>query len=360
MLPENHDETAAGPDPAEVVRACLSGPLAGDHRMLLAVSGGADSVAMTRLLAQAMDAQQRRTRIVVAHVNHGLRGSESDADEAFVRDLAAELGLVCEIRRLQPPAKRSGPGAASEDALRKIRYEALVSVARQVGARIVCTAHHAGDQVETILFRLLRGSSLRGLQGIPGIRTLSDDISLVRPLLRIPRELLVEYLARGGFPYRCDSSNAASGPTRNWIRNQLVPGIRERMGEAALSHLLALSAEAAELAEWLNQLAQELMTECLIRNSPGLAILSQKPLRAAAPVVVRQLMLMIWELQGWPLADLSRPKWQALQIAAQSDGLRAGSWDLPGPVRVTIRDDQVRLDGPGAPLKKGDFSPDRG
>ncbi len=158
-----------------------------DVDVVVAVSGGPDSVALLRALDEIRRSQTGRGQLIVAHCNHQTR-EHCDLDQEFVRQLAGQLGLQFRVAT-KPPAASDAVLGISEESLRNWRYQALLSIARSVGARYLATAHNADDQAETILFRMIRGTGISGLQGIPRIRTASD-ITIVRPRYRpIDRKL---------------------------------------------------------------------------------------------------------------------------------------------------------------------------
>ena len=191
-----------------------------DVSVLVAVSGGADSVALLRGLAGLKVGGEGK--LVVGHFNHRLRGEESDGDEQFVARLAEELGLGLECGRLEAGDIDACPDGI-EEAARRQRYRFLTETAERVGARYVACAHTADDQVETVLHRILRGTGIAGLAGIPRCRRLSPAVTLIRPLLEVRRAELVDYLASLGQSYREDSSNLDRRFTRNRIRHDLLP-----------------------------------------------------------------------------------------------------------------------------------------
>src|SRR5688572_29033082 len=188
--------------------------------VIAAVSGGADIVALLRALLAIR--QQGAGRQVAAHCNHRLRGAESEADAAFVADLCRQLGLTCEIGIVDvSQAANSGDGL--EAAAREARYGFLKSVAARHGARYLATAHTADDQAETLLHRIVRGTGLAGLAGIPRVRPLNELTTLIRPLLGARRSEVLAYLADIGQEYRHDASNLDRRFTRNRIRHELLP-----------------------------------------------------------------------------------------------------------------------------------------
>jgi len=214
---------------------------AGD-RVAVAVSGGADSVALLLLLLEL----QGELGIVlsVVHVNHKLRGAESDEDEQFVTKLAAKQGLELETRTA--PVKQQGAGI--ESAARHLRHGYFQELACAGRATRIATAHTLDDQAETVLLRMFRGAGIRGLAGIlPRLKLESEGRAcgeVVRPLLAFRRAELREYLRARAQDWREDSSNEDMAFLRNRARQRLMPVIAEEFGEAAIEHM----AELAEIA----------------------------------------------------------------------------------------------------------------
>jgi len=235
-----------------------------DVTVLLAVSGGADSVALLRAMTALHPGGEGR--LAVAHFNHRLREDQSAADEAFVVDLCRQLGTPCEAGHGRP-GELSGCGRDGlEAAARKARYEFLAATAARLGARYVVTAHTADDQAETILHRIIRGTGIGGLRGMARARLLRlpflerdqpEELSeepvqwaefpspgtatLIRPLLEIRRGELVDYLDDLAQPYRSDASNADVRFTRNRIRHELLPRLAEQFNSAVVDALLRLA-----------------------------------------------------------------------------------------------------------------------
>jgi tRNA(Ile)-lysidine synthase len=214
--------------------------------IVVAVSGGADSVALLDMLASFRDLQ---LRLVVAHLNHCLRGEESDGDEAFVGELAERYHLRRMIRRVDVAALARERKVSLEMAGREARYRFFDEVARECGASATALAHHADDQAETVLMRLLRGTAGTGLAGMTPA---SHGGRYVRPLLGITRGDIESYLADRGLACRHDGSNDDPAHLRNRIRHQLLPlmaqynpSIRARLADTAA----ALAADEQLLAE---------------------------------------------------------------------------------------------------------------
>jgi tRNA(Ile)-lysidine synthase len=204
----------------ELGRAAVRLGLAG-RRVLVAASGGLDSSVLARALARAAPAH-RPSEVALGHVNHGLRGADSDADERCVAELAGHLGVAFGSRRVDPGALRAGCSSRDrptpQEAARTLRYEALAELMLELSAECLATAHHADDQAETVMLRLLRGSGPDGLGGIP---ERADGGRIVRPLLRVARVELEAYARVHGVRWREDASNASPDYARNRLRRHL-------------------------------------------------------------------------------------------------------------------------------------------
>jgi tRNA(Ile)-lysidine synthase len=199
-------------------------------KLIVAVSGGADSVALLHLLVEA-----GYRNLVVAHFNHRLRAKASDGDAAFVMKLAAKHGLACEtgegdVRKLAVSRKYS-----LETAAREARYSFLAETARKHRTRHVVLAHHADDQVETCLFNFLRGSGIAGLSGMKSRSNRTVDgveLELLRPLLGVTKEELLGYLKDRKIRFREDDTNAVAEASRNKLRLKVIPLIGELLGDS--------------------------------------------------------------------------------------------------------------------------------
>ncbi len=217
-------------------------------KVLAAVSGGPDSVALLHFLATERARSGQPEALAVGHVNHGLRGAASDKDAASVRGLAERLGLPhFEVKLPEGALRVTGTSAtrtagvpdalAPEAEARRLRYAALRELALGARARLVAVAHTADDQAETVLFRMARGAGLRGLAGMAP-RARVEGAHLIRPFLDVTREQVLAYLARHGITYREDESNASLGAARNFLRHEVLPRLRDRVNPAVREALL--------------------------------------------------------------------------------------------------------------------------
>lgn len=205
-----------------------------DDRVVVALSGGADSCAL--LLALAALARRWRLELIAAHFNHGLRGAQSDEDEAFCRRLAQQSGLVFVAQKLAGTGIPAG--LSPEDYLRRERFRFLDKTASDHGANKIALGHHRGDQAETFLLNMIRGSGLDGLKGFLPIR----ENRYIRPLIEASREEILGFLSERGASFREDSSNESEVYLRNRVRLELIPFLREKYNPR-IEETLARTAE---------------------------------------------------------------------------------------------------------------------
>jgi tRNA(Ile)-lysidine synthase len=337
-----------------------------DVTVLLAVSGGADSVALLRGMAALGPASAGK--LVVAHYNHRLRGDESDADERFVVELAGRLDLEVRVgRALAPPpgpsesaepddrraasaaddpADRIAPQAprTSEERSRGARYDFLAHTARELGARYVATAHTADDQVETVLHHVLRGTGLAGLAGMPAARELTPGIALVRPLLAMRRSEVLAYLSELGQAFRDDDTNRDLGYTRNRLRHELLPRLAADYNPRIVDALLRLGALAADAKSFIEAQASSLAERCVTQSGPARILIDTTLLSTAPRALVREVLIAAWRAQGWPMQGMGYDQWELLAtLAAGPAGSQTSKRVLPGEVLAERAEDRLTL-----------------
>jgi tRNA(Ile)-lysidine synthase len=277
----------------------------------------------------------------VGHFNHRLRGEQADADERFVRQLAEQLGVAFQAGQAECPARPGGDGL--EAAARAQRYGFLRSLADHVGARYVVTAHTADDQAETVLHRVLRGTGLSGLAGIPAARRLTRLTTLVRPMLTVTRHAVLNYLQALGQPYCVDASNEKAAFTRNRIRSQLMPllesSFNPRVGEA----LVRLGRLAQQAQEVIVALVEPLLSESVTAISRDRVRVACPFLRAQAPYVICEFLIALWKRQHWPLQNMTSAKWDHLARLMLANPIQPRRLVLPGPITVCFGQEAVEF-----------------
>ena len=231
----------------------------GQH-VLVAVSGGPDSIALLSLLHRLVPSW--RLTLTAVHCNYGLRGAESDGDESFVRDFCQErqLSLVIHRPMLVKRQHHSSVQAAARDA----RYDFMKQLALEAGADRIAVGHTANDQAETVLMWLLRGAGMTGLAGMPYVR----EERIIRPLLEATREEVVAYLDHEGLSYRRDSSNEKPLYHRNRIRKELLPVVT-RLVPAAIRVLQRQADLLREDEQYLTGITNELVRTLVSHHSSG-------------------------------------------------------------------------------------------
>ncbi len=237
-----------------VLQFSTSSPAPGKRKKLIvAVSGGADSVALLHLLVEA-----GYRNLIVAHFNHRLRGKASDGDALFVGKLADKLKLPFEIGDVDVRKLAATRKCSLETAAREARYAFLAATAKKHRTRMVAVAHHADDQVETCLFNFLRGSGIAGLSGMKHRSTRTVDgvkLELLRPLLGTTKVELLGYLKDKKVRFREDATNAVADATRNKLRLKVLPLIEELLGPSFKGSIVRNARLLSDEEELLSSLA---------------------------------------------------------------------------------------------------------
>ncbi len=205
---------------AELTRNFLDG----ESAFAVALSGGADSVCLLKLASDY--AKEKGMKVYSLHLNHMIRGNESDRDEEFAREISMKLGAEFISERLDVPAKAEKSGKSLEEAARDARYSFFAKAMKEKGIRILMTAHNANDNAETLLLRLVRGTSGSGMCGIPKVREIEEGF-VIRPILGVAKEEILAYLSERKIPYVTDSTNDDEAYPRNRIRKHVLPELQK-------------------------------------------------------------------------------------------------------------------------------------
>lgn len=254
-------------------------------KILIAHSGGPDSTAL--LAALCTIAGKLRLQLNVCHVNHHLRGAESDADQAFCEKFCQSLDVPIQIQHVEKNKEENN----SEESLRTSRFALLAKSAQACGANLIGLGHTLDDQVETMLFRLFRGTGPQGLLGMEPVRNLDEDLLLVRPMLQIRRKQCLDYLEQVGIAPRHDSSNDQTNYTRNYLRKEVIPLVEKRFGDFQI-RVDQLREIMAVDDEFLSQLADEAREKVEDKNNQNFWSLTefcQLPLALSRRLIVQAM-----------------------------------------------------------------------
>ena len=311
--------------------------LPNSSRWLLAVSGGADSIAMMHAMVMLQRAGIGISSLHVAHLNHQLRGAESNEDAGFVQQQAHETGLTATIESVDVAGAAKEKGESIEEAARGERYRFFLDTARKMGCQAVATAHTSDDNVETVLHRILRGTAMRGLAGIPPVRELGKDgegkpIRIVRPLLEHARCQVEGFLAEQGLTHRHDQSNLSREYTRNRIRHDLLPLLREQYNPNIDDVLASLGRTARWLQEALREDVATEMCELVQAESQGRLIINAAKIASFTRIQQAEILLQVLARM-----EVGQQRIGFKHITAVLDLLREqrGAVQLPG--RLTIK-----------------------
>jgi tRNA(Ile)-lysidine synthase len=286
-----------------------------EEGLVLAVSGGPDSVALLTALVELRPASAGP--LLIAHFNHRLRGADSDEDEAFVRRLhdglarAGGAGLMLRSTRVDVAGRAQTEKGNLESTARRLRYAWLAEVAQEFHLARVATGHTADDQAETVLHHLLRGTGLKGLRGIAPRRPLNGCVAVIRPLLQATRREVLEYLRDRNQEYRHDRSNEDLRFTRNRIRHELLPNLESY--NPAIRSVLARLAEQARAAYALEQdQARALLAAAELPRAGRVLVLDRRRLAQAPRHLLRAMFRLIWERELWPVGRMRYADWDRL------------------------------------------------
>ncbi len=314
--------------------------------LLVAVSGGADSVALLRGLLHLQPAMNLTLR--AAHLNHQLRGSEADADAAWVRGLCERFNVPCDIETVPVQALAEQTRRGLEETARDVRYDFLRSTAARHRSDVVATAHTADDQAETVLHHILRGTGLTGLRGMEWSRTLDDaappnaTLHLIRPMLATWRTDIEQYLGELSQDFRQDETNQDVSLTRNRLRHELLPHLERDFNPRVREHLCQLAEQAADHDAVQRIAADSLLQSALLDRSENLVRLRCDELSKSARPLVREVFVRLWQQQQWLRLAMTYSHWDRLADLVHSNPPAA--IHLPGKILASRRANMLVLE----------------
>ncbi len=257
--------------------------------VIVGVSGGADSICLLLLLSQLQ--RTMGFRMVAVHVNHGLRGLEADADEAYVKKFCKELGVACENYSADVELISKKRKQSTEEAGREVRREFFEETMRKYHGTKIALAHHQNDNAETFFINLARGTGLRGLGGIAPVNG-----NVIRPLLCLKREEIENYLKQEGISYCTDDTNYGDEYTRNRIRNHTIPYLQERVNPKVVERMNETMEQIRLVQEFLDEQVQIYWQKCVIDAERGHCILEETYMQtpeAVKPLLLKKVLITV-------------------------------------------------------------------
>jgi len=323
-------------------------------RVLLAISGGADSIALLYVMRQLLTHKVLRVDLLCAHINHQLRGMEANLDEDFVTAEAAKLKLPLMTKRLDVRGFARCNKLSIETAARKLRIETLLDIARVRRCCCIATGHQKNDNAETILQRLARGTGLRGLGGIWPVRAFDNEFKLVlrsegasllrrvvfvRPLLCVTRDEIIEYLQQRNLKWRIDHTNADCTYRRNYIRHRLLPAIQQDCTGEIVEQLSELAQSAQKFYGSVCSRAENVWTKIADSADDKVVINLRNFLLESEPVKVELVRRSLTAI-GSGEKDLSHRHYENILQLAQRN-ISDKKIELPG--RFTVQRESGNL-----------------
>lgn len=324
-------------------------------RWVLGVSGGPDSTLLLHAMHELAKRRNLAWALHLAHLHHGIRTAEADADAAFVADLADKLHLPLEIEKVDVPGEVAQAGGTTEEVARKRRYDFLERVALKTACERVAVAHHADDDAETVLHRICRGTGLRGLAGMPEIRAIhpGSRVLLCRPLLHVRRAVLQGLVRERNIAHRTDSTNDNLDYTRGRIRATVMPMLREQINPNVTDALLRLAEQARWLGNYLEDAAARTFESLVVFEGPRLVALNTRALLSKQRVIQAEVVRRAIGMVVSGEQDVAFTHVDAVLRLAGDRG-SGKEIHLPGPTLVRKVYDRLEF----RPLNEADEPPD--
>jgi len=300
-------------------------------KVLLAVSGGADSTALMYAMRALKDEGVFAGDLLCAHINHQLRGPQADLDEQFVIAQAEELSLAVKTKALDVRGFARKNKLSIETAARKLRMESLIDIAEANECKCIATAHQKNDNAETLLHRLVRGTGFRGLAGIWPVRTFGG-VRFVRPLLCVGRQEIIEYLRARNLKWRVDHTNYDCTYRRNFIRHRLLPALQRDCTGSIVEKLSELAHAAFRFHDLVCSCAERVWAESAKCQDAGV-VLDVKEFSSRHPAVKVELIRQSLAAIGSGQRDLTQGHYDRILRLAQ-DNIGEREITLPGGFAV--------------------------
>jgi len=315
--------------------------LFGGDRIIVAASGGVDSMVLLDLMARL--SKSENIELSVAHINYGLRGTESDRDEDLVRERCERYGIPCDVLKT-----RLNNADNLQNEARRVRYAFFKECAKKRDANVIATAHHRDDQAETVLMHLMRGAGLQGLCGMSYADEMDDGTKLIRPMLPLGRDEIAKYAAERRVRYAEDATNKETRYNRNAVRHTLLPAMEE-FNPQIRDHLSNMAGRLREDEEVLASMAGAFCSEHLIlrepraeTRAPNAVEFSLAEYERLQPAIRRRVLIAAYEVTAGSRANLNSDQLQRMDEIAHSASVQ-GEYQLPGSYKFERDYNRLRI-----------------
>lgn len=299
--------------------------------VLAAVSGGPDSVFLLIAL-KFLQAKLKLKKLIVCNLDHGIRGRESSEDSLFVKKMAEDYDLGF-IHKKIDIADKKPKGLSTEEAAREERYKFFNAAAKAVKADAVATGHTLDDQAETVLMRVIKGASLKGIVGISPVRD-ENGVKVVRPLFELEKKEIERYLDERSIAYRIDSTNLEPVYFRNVVRKEILPYL-EKYNPRLKRALCSLAEHLREDFEFIKEAKKDAIRKTLYAQRDGRRLeLKLKDIVIQPKAIQKEVLRDLLERSGGEVKRLSFRHWKDLERMIAHSG-KGSALDLPGDIRVT-------------------------
>lgn len=303
-----------------------------NDKVVVGLSGGADSVALLLLLCELMT--EKSFSIVAVHLNHMIRGAEADRDEEFVKSLCEKYGVELHSFRIAVEEEAGKNGESVEEAGRRIRYALFENVE---GVTKIAVAHHKDDRAETVLHNLARGTSINGMAGIRPVRD-----KIIRPLLCVSRKEIEDYLKENGVAYCTDSTNLSNDYLRNKLRNVVMPYLRENINKDVAENINNFANDASEYYDYVKMQAQKAYERCVEKTDDFIDIDIQE-FRKYHPVIQKEVIINVICKMSESRKDISRVHIES--VASLVEKTVSKTVDLPYGIKAVRTYSTIRFLG---------------
>jgi tRNA(Ile)-lysidine synthase len=302
-------------------------------KVLVAVSGGPDSVFLLHIL-NYLNKKLKLGGIFVANLDHGIRGKESREDSDFVKRLSGDLGL--HFIHKKADLKKGPRGFSTEELARKARYAFFAEAAKKTGATILATGHNLDDQAETVLMRVIKGSSLKGMAGVLPVR-MEGTLKVIRPLIELEKREMIDYLDSNNIRYKLDSTNFEPLYFRNVVRSEIIPFL-EKYNPRLKRVIFNLAEHLREDLEFIEEHKAKAAKN--ISHGQGGASIRLRDIVVQPKALQKELLRDCLSASGGDLKKLTFRHWKDMENFLKHNR-KGSSLDLPGPVRLSRTSDML-------------------